>query len=406
MSAGIPARVVTDVIRIAFTQIGGIKWKGGQNYLYNLLQSLLAHERSHISPVLFLSEDCPPEYFDTFENIDGLEIIKTRLLNKNRQGLSLLSSLFLGRDQLILRLFQEKKIDVIFESARYFGWSLPMPAISWIPDFQHRHLPNLFSGFSWWKRDLGFIAQIKSGRTILLSSDDALKDCKNFYSVSSQQLRRIHFAIPPHPPLPFAEARRIADRYSLPEKFFFLPNQFWRHKNHQLIIDALNILKQQDNSIVIAASGGQSDPRDPSYFPSLQKRISEGGLEDSLVLLGLIPSEHIGALMQASVALINPSLFEGWSTTVEEARQSGTPLILSDLQVHYEQAGDNAIYFDRHSAESLAVALSAFEPYTLSVRERMAKDAYKLAGQRYKDYALQFRLLTEHVIRQYSLLSN
>ena len=42
--------------------------------------------------------------------------------------------------------------------------------------------------------------------------------------------------------------------------------------------------------------------------------------------------------MCASVALLNPSHFEGWSTTVEEARALGVPMLLSDLDVHLEQA--------------------------------------------------------------------
>jgi glycosyltransferase involved in cell wall biosynthesis len=45
------------------------------------------------------------------------------------------------------------------------------------------------------------------------------------------------------------------------------------------------------------------------------------------------------------MALINPSRFEGWSTTVEEAKSFGVPLILSDIDVHREQTGGAARYF-------------------------------------------------------------
>ena len=61
--------------------------------------------------------------------------------------------------------------------------------------------------------------------------------------------------------------------------------------------------------------------------------------------------------MVGSVAVLNPSLFEGWSTTVEEARALQVPMVLSDLPVHQEQADGIARFFDRTSASSLADAL-------------------------------------------------
>ena len=54
---------------------------------------------------------------------------------------------------------------LVFESARFFGWRLPFPAVAWFPDIQHRRLPQLFSPAARWRREIGFRAQIASGRT-------------------------------------------------------------------------------------------------------------------------------------------------------------------------------------------------------------------------------------------------
>ena len=51
------------------------------------------------------------------------------------------------------------------------------------------------------------------------------------------------------------------------------------------------------------------------------------------------------------IALINPSFFEGWSTTVEEAKSLGTKMILSNIKLHLEQA-KNALFFDPKKVES------------------------------------------------------
>src|SRR5207253_10725495 len=120
--------------------------------------------------------------------------------------------------------------------------------------------------------------------------------------------------------------------------------------------------------VVVAASGLQVDPRQPDHFPRLKALIHEAGLDRSFLLLGLIPHDHVLALMRSCSALINPSAFEGWSTTVEEAKAMGTPMILSSLEVHREQAAARALYFDKNSPQELATILASFRP--LSAPER------------------------------------
>lgn len=180
-----------------------------------------------------------------------------------------------------------------------------------MPDFQHKVLPHLFTRSGWWRREIGFRAQVVGGRTIMLSSDDARQACERYYPSTRGRTRTIHFAVPPGPEITYAAARAVADSYGLPPKFFFMPNQFWQHKNHELVLDALHILRQRGHHVVVAASGKQHDPRVPDYFPKFQARLEKIGLADSFRLLGMIPYEHVLMLKRSCVALLNPSLFEG-----------------------------------------------------------------------------------------------
>jgi glycosyltransferase involved in cell wall biosynthesis len=104
----------------------------------------------------------------------------------------------------------------------------------------------------------------------------------------------------------------------------------------------------------------------------------------------MIPYADIAPLMRASVALLNPSTFEGWSTTVEEAKASGVPMLLSDLDVHREQAGEGAEYFDRFSAESLANALAKFHPLDAEGRFARGVAARQDAQARVTRFAREF----------------
>jgi glycosyltransferase involved in cell wall biosynthesis len=347
-------------MRVAFTLIGGRLWTGGYNYLLNLVRSLAAHRPDAITPVLCFGEDTDPEDAAPFEQIANAQVVRHGAFDASRRGIAVVRSLLLGRDAAIQSIFARERIDVVFENAQFNGWRAAQPAIAWIPDFQHRFLPHLFTSAGYWKRELGFRMQIATGRTIMLSSEDSRLACERFHSSTAGRTHVVPFAVPMPPGIDPASARTVADRHGLPARYLFMPNQFWQHKNHALVIEALELLRQSGrDDVVVAASGKTLDPRRPDHFPSLQARVAQLKLERQFRILGMVPYEDLAPLMRASDALLNPSLFEGWSTTVEEARAAGVPMLLSDLEVHREQAGSHARFFDRHSPASLAQQMAA-----------------------------------------------
>ena len=385
------------MIRVAFTLIGGQNWTGGHNYLLNLLQALATHQGAVIAPVLFVpaGDDIGAE---AFMALPGIEVVRSELLDARHRKTQLLQALLWGRVPGLVRLFSEQRIDLVFEAAQFFGWRLGLPSIAWIPDFQHRALPHLFPKSAWWKREIGFRAQIIGGRAIMLSSNDAKHACERYYPATKGRARTVHFAMPAGAALDFSAARAIADSYGLRPNFIFMPNQFWRHKNHMRVLDALSILRARGVDVVVAASGKQYDPRAPEYFSEFEQMLKARGLDTSLHLLGLIPYAHLGALMRCCQAMLNPSLFEGWSTTVEEARALATPMLLSDLDVHREQMGAAAHYFRRDSAEALADMLQAAPPFNGPERELALQSAHLVVDDRVRTFAQDFARLARDTV--------
>ena len=357
------------MIRVAFTMIGGKNWTGGYNYLLNLVRAVSEHCSGRVKPVIFFGTDIDEKDAAPFELIAGALVIRNAAFDETRKGRRLRQALLTGCDQLASSAFAAQDINVVFEPAQFYGWRFPVPAVAWIPDFQHRYLKHLFDFKTYWKREIGFIAQIMSGRYVMLSSEDAQQDCERFYPSTRDRTHVVRFAIPPTVAIDVVATRTVADFYGLPTTFFFLPNQFWEHKNHQCVIEALQLLKASGHEVVVAVTGKQTDPRNPEHFPRLQRLIMFGDLEQNFRLLGLIPHDHILALMRSCAALINPSKFEGWSTTVEEAKSMGTPMILSSLRVHQEQCPE-AIFFDPLSPRQLANILANFLP--VEPEERLA----------------------------------
>ena len=149
-------------------------------------------------------------------------------------------------------------------------------------------------------------------------------------------------------------------------------------------------LRARGTDVVVAASGGKDDPREPDYFDSIVRQIDERNLSGNFRYLGMIPLSHVYALLRVCTALINPSRFEGWSTTVEEAKSFGVPMILSDLDVHREQTAGMASYFGTDDPTALADHLirAASNPESYSVR-----DLVPGLDARVSTFAADFRIL-------------
>lgn len=355
--------------RVAFTHISRALWAGGYNYQLNLFGALASHRPGEITPVLFAGSDAPAAELAPFRTAPGVEVVQSPVFDRGYAGL--MAALATGIDGKAFNAFKASHIEIVFENARFFGWRLPLPVVAWFPDLQHLRLPAVFSPAARWRRELGFRVQMASGRSILLSSQSALSDFRTLYPGATNPVSVARFATKPSPDLLTADAFSVLRQYDLPETFFYLPNQFWVHKNHRLVLKALAILRQRGVNVVVAASGSKEDSRSSSYFDELQTEIVDRGIAANFRYLGLIPLSHVYALLRTCRALINPSTFEGWSTTVEEAKSFGVPMILSDIAVHREQAATQADYFGVDDATALAdhLARAFAKPEPLTARD-------------------------------------
>jgi glycosyltransferase involved in cell wall biosynthesis len=346
------------MIRTAFTLPDRHRATGGYQYFINLFRALYKYGGGKVRPVVFVGEEVDAAALAPIED-GAAEIVRSADFSASKTGSRLANALLSGSDRRAAGTYREHAIEVVFESARYHGWRFPFPTIAWLPDFQHRCLPGMFSRRAWLQREIGFRAQIATARIVMLSSESSRADCERFYAGSRGRIRVVPFAAELPPEARLAGVKDAAGKYRLPAQYIYLPNQFWEHKNHRLIIEALKILQQRGVDVTVAASGALADYRHPGLLRQLEARVGELGLQERFRFLGLIPRADVYALMRGAVAVVNPSLFEGWSTPVEEARALGVPLLLSDIPVHREQAGCKAMFFDPHSADSAAGAIGA-----------------------------------------------
>jgi glycosyltransferase involved in cell wall biosynthesis len=89
------------------------------------------------------------------------------------------------------------------------------------------------------------------------------------------------------------------------------------------------------------------------------QKMSEAGIVEQIMHLGIRSRRDVLDLMRLSAAVINPSLFEGWGMTVDEARSLGKPVLISDVAAHREQDPPGATYVDPLDVRDMADKLGA-----------------------------------------------
>ena len=99
------------------------------------------------------------------------------------------------------------------------------------------------------------------------------------------------------------------------------------------------------------------------------------------MVLDVIPFGHMLSLMKNSIAVINPSMFEGWSTTVEEAKSIGKKILLSSIEVHKEQKPERGQYFGVNDPTTLAdlmeKAVEDFDANKEAIEQTKALEVHK-----------------------------
>lgn len=269
----------------------------------------------------------------------------------------------LGReypDRTLNGVLEANHVDVVFGSWWQYPSASVFPSVgmcAWVHDFQFIHFPQFYGSATLQATRLGILRTLDVADRVVVSSRDALKDLLSFGSSAAPKTRVLPFVAEVTDRAYTDDPAGIVRHYHLPEKFIYLPNQFWQHKNHGLVLQAARILAERGVRPTIVCTGLPHDSRMETYFADLLRQVSEWGLHEQLIFLGLVPIQHVKMLMRQAVCILNPSLFEGWSSTVEEGKSLGKRLLLSDLAVHREQDPPASVFFDPRDPEDLAEKL-------------------------------------------------
>jgi glycosyltransferase involved in cell wall biosynthesis len=385
------------MIRLGFHLKKDSWWIAGHTYLASLLSAL--REGRTDSLALYLLRAGPDQRVP-----DGLEKMVDEILavpsftrwtalwaidrgSKWLLRYDFMGDLFLTRHDLDAVVFGEAL------------WRSQKPVLSWIPDFQHLRLPEMFSVGERVSRNRAFRRIARRATRVLVLSESVKRDYEAFAPKFASKVRVLRPVSPIHPSVYTENAHSVATLYHLPQKFMYVPNQFWKHKNHGLVFRAVQILKERGVEIFLVCSGHPGDYRHPTYFADLLVQVARLGIRDHVAFLGVLPRSHVLALIRQSVGVLNPSLFEGYGMTVDEARSIGKQVILSDIPAHREQSPPQALFFDPNDSEDLAAKLAqAWKAKSPGPDLQLEAEARESLPGRRAEYARSFLSIVEEVV--------
>jgi glycosyltransferase involved in cell wall biosynthesis len=369
--------VLRPTMRVGILTSGIVHWSGGLDFLCGLINSLLAAPSATEAELVVLLPTLPPKRWSKAH----FKLIEGRIKRFFRSGAAATSpSLDNVRERLSafgprIRVHEirsdadahadackELHLDVVFPSMRPAAYGPSCGVVGYLYDFQHRYLPGLFSKVERLRRDRRFHELVTGVPTVIVNARCVARDIGAFIPEATARVFTLPFTPAARPEwLPPVDG--VNARYGLTGRYFIICNQFWAHKDHGTAFRAFARIAAEHPDVRLVCTGSHADYRSPDYFPGLQADLRQRGIVDRVAILGLIPKGDQIELLKNSVALVQPTLFEGGpgGGAVYDAVGLDVPVIVSDIPVNLEIDCGQVDFFpvgdDEALAERLRVAL-------------------------------------------------
>lgn len=335
--------------KILFDISGHETWIGGIYYMRNVLFQICIKEeiRLNFRPIIVYST----KFEKLFDCFDSKAIIYKYSENSRIQ-----------RAFSLLKATSEADYIYYYHDFKFDPFHiLEKKAIYWIPDFQECYYPEFFTLEQLQFRKMRAERYINGSGPIVFSSKSCEADFFKFYCKSKE--RKNLYTIPfvsaiEDEVMEIAGGDRVSEIYrqKLGFKYALVSNQFWQHKNHLVVLEAMEIMFRNNKELdfKIAFTGKLDDFRNQEFVSKISFLFQKPEIKEHAVMLGFIDRTEQLAIMKEASFIIQPSLFEGWGTVVEDAKVLDKTILLSDIPVHREQMNDKCILFDPEDPEKLA----------------------------------------------------
>lgn len=278
----------------------------------------------------------------------------------------------LWRSYSIIRQLVLEKVDIYHGLSNEIPFSLSgdtMKVVVSIHDIIFRKYPQAyaFPDRLIYERKTRFA--LRHADIIVTSSQATANDLIETYQVSKEKIRVLYPAI--ESIFYNADIKEVKlPSIGVPEKYLLFVGTGNERKNLKVLVDAY-LLLPEDERIPVLVVGGKS-----KYRTYMEVYIQQKKLDAAFIFIGACDNDTLKALYRKAIALIYPSLYEGYGMPVAEALVCGCPVIASNASSIPEAGGDAALYFDPNNPEALSFVIQQLKSDPV-LRESMIEKGHR-----------------------------
>lgn len=294
---------------------------------------------------------------------------------------------------------------IIYPAPSSLAFEVRIPSMMAVHDLQHRlqpEFPEVSADGEWERREHTFRNAARHATMLLADSEVGKEDileCYSDYGAAAEQIGVLPF-LPAHylQTVDTAERERVRAKYRLPGRYLFYPAQFWAHKNHARIVEALASLNAAHGlDIPLVLSGSKSGVLRESVFQELMNIAQRGNIRQNIRYLGYVDATDMSALYAEAVALVMPTFFGPTNIPILEAWASGCPVITSDIRGVRDQAGEAAVLVNPRSVDAIADGI--YQVWTNeALRRRLIENGReRLNAYTFDDFCERLRAILDNM---------
>ena len=277
--------------------------------------------------------------------------------------------------------------DVLFTPGawRWFNVS-DVPCVNFIPDIQEYYYPEFFSRLELLDRQYYRPYAAHSSTILITISEYSKKTILDKLRVSEDKVRVIYPACEPIFRDDADKGRRPDSLLGIETPYLFYPANSWKHKNHRRLLEALAILKHRHGVTVPCLFSGHLLHGEFNNV-DVPGEINKLGLESQVKHIGRVSLPELKYLYTHAMALIVPSLFEGFGIPLVEAMACRCPVIAAHRTSIPEIADEAALYFDPDDPADIAEKILHFIQNPGEAQQRVEKGLILSQGFSYRRQA-------------------
>lgn len=234
-----------------------------------------------------------------------------------------------------------------------------IPYVMAIHDLQHRlhpEFPEVSADGEWEAREYLFANGVRCAEAIVVDSEVGRQDVLQFYGhlTSPDRIRVLPYVLPPYLATPTDEdVASTLRRLGIADRYLVFPAQFWPHKNHRRVTEAIARLCSQGLDVTVVMTGSASGAIRTQTLGEVNDIVEREGIGNLVRILGYVDDVTMAALYAGAVGVLLPTFFGPTNIPIIEGWAMGIPVLTSDIRGIREQCGDAAILVDPLSTEAI-----------------------------------------------------